>query len=74
MPYLSDKQRIKREPEIAAARAELCEMYRKVRRTDHRIARLLYRRMNNAVDALINHLFYDRDENQIGGLQEFFGP
>ena len=72
MPYVSNKQQIKREPKIAAARVELASFYRGVRKADPRLARLHHQRMRKAGDALIDHVFYSRSADQVGGLQELF--
>ena len=56
----SYRRMIKREPDIAAARAEMAALYRRIRKTDHNIARLLHRRMANATAKMIDALFYQR--------------
>ena len=52
-------------PEIAAARKEQADMYRRVRTTDPKTARLLYFRVRNAYkilsNALIENVYGDFD-------------
>jgi hypothetical protein len=65
----------KQDPDVAKARADVCAIYREIRKTDHGIARLLYRRTENARKLYEKHLrenieayLYRRSDDQIGGL------
>jgi hypothetical protein len=70
----------KRDPDIAAARADLCAVYRRIRATDHGIARLLHRRVESATKLLKKHvrenwdnyLYGQRSADQSGGLSRLF--
>jgi len=67
----SFRQKLKRDPEIAAARADLCALYRDIRKLDPMLARLTRRRFEGAVDVLkagIEANLYGVSANQTGGL------
>jgi hypothetical protein len=68
MPELSFKQQLKRHPDVADARRDVVDVYRKVRANNPAIARLLYRRMKEAEEKTIASLFTGSETE--GGLSE----
>ena len=65
----------KREPWVAEARSNMAEVYRKVRKDSHTMARLLYRRQQAATKALAadldRQLYFGGDNNdEFGKLFE----